>query len=174
MAPYPDGSSFIDGRFGAGTGEELTVIDPSTGKQLWSYRADEPETVSRAIDAAAAAFPGWSGSTPAERSGVLLALARELAAVAEDLAQTETAQAGKPIRLSREFDVPGSIDNVEFFAGAARHLEGRSSGEYSPDHTSRSAARRSVWSGRSRRGTTRCRWRCGRSCRRSRPATRSC
>jgi betaine-aldehyde dehydrogenase len=54
----------------------------------------------------------------------------------EELAQTETAQAGKPIRLSREFDVPGSIDNVAFFAGAARQLDGHAAGEYSGDHTS--------------------------------------
>jgi betaine-aldehyde dehydrogenase len=56
--------------------------------------------------------------------------------MAEELAQAETAQAGKPIRLSREFDVPGSIDNVAFFAGAARRLDGHASGEYSADHTS--------------------------------------
>ena len=55
---------------------------------------------------------------------------------AESLAQTESWQAGKPIRLAREFDVPGTVDNTAFFAGAARTLEGRAAGEYSPDHTS--------------------------------------
>jgi betaine-aldehyde dehydrogenase len=67
---------------------------------------------------------------------VLHALAAELDSMAEELAQAETAQTGKPIRLSREFDVPGSIDNVSFFAGAARNLEGKAAGEYSADHTS--------------------------------------
>jgi hypothetical protein len=55
---------------------------------------------------------------------------------AEELAQLESRQAGKPIRLAREFDVPGTVDNVAFFAGAARSLEGRATAEYSPDHTS--------------------------------------
>jgi betaine-aldehyde dehydrogenase len=67
---------------------------------------------------------------------VLLALARELEANAEELAQAETAQTGKPIRLSREFDVPGSIDNVAFFAGSARRLDGAAAAEYSGTHTS--------------------------------------
>ncbi|WP_348231234.1 aldehyde dehydrogenase family protein, partial [Salmonella enterica] len=78
----------------------------------------------------------WSRATPAERSGALVALAAHLETLAEELAPAETAQSGKPIRLSREFDVPGSIDNVAFFAGAARHLDGHASGEYSADHTS--------------------------------------
>ena len=130
------GSNYIDGVFGDGAGEELAVVDPSTGRTVRSYRADDPATVGRAVDAARRAFPEWSRATPAERSGVLLALARELAVVAEDLAQAETAQTGKPIRLAREFDVPGSIDNVEFFAGAARHLAGHASAEYSAEHTS--------------------------------------
>ena len=55
---------------------------------------------------------------------------------AEAYAQVETAQTGKPIKLTREFDVPGSIDNVSFYAGAARHLEGKASGEYDGLHTS--------------------------------------
>src|SRR5690606_7163087 len=55
---------------------------------------------------------------------------------AEDLAVAETRQCGKPIRLAREFDVPGSIDNVSFFAGVSRDLGGKAAGEYSPDHTS--------------------------------------
>ena len=55
---------------------------------------------------------------------------------ADDLARTETRQTGKPIRLSTGFDVPGTVDNVAFFAGAARNLEGKAAGEYSGDHTS--------------------------------------
>lgn len=131
-----DTSNYIGGKAGAGDGPELPVIDPSTGEVIWTYRSDTAATVAEAVEAAEAAHPVWSASTPAERSGVLHALAVELEKVAEDLAQAETAQAGKPIRLSREFDVPGSIDNVSFFAGAARHLEGQASGEYSADHTS--------------------------------------
>jgi betaine-aldehyde dehydrogenase len=136
MINRPQTSNYVGGTPGAGTGPELPVVDPSTGEVVWTYHADTPETVDTAVDAAARAFPDWSRATPAERSAVLHRLAAELEAVAEELAQTETAQTGKPIRLSREFDVPGSIDNVAFFAGAARHLDGKAAGEYSADHTS--------------------------------------
>ncbi|MFI6576195.1 gamma-aminobutyraldehyde dehydrogenase [Nocardiopsis sp. NPDC050513] len=129
-------SNHIGGIPGVGDGPELEVVDPSTGRTVWTYRADTPEAVRAAVDAAAEAFPAWASATPAERSTVLHRLAAELETVAEDLAQAETAQAGKPIRLSRGFDVPGSIDNVWFFAGAARNLEGKAAGEYSAEHTS--------------------------------------
>lgn len=74
--------------------------------------------------------------SPAERSGALLALADVMERRAGEYAEVETAQTGKPIKLSSEFDVPGSIDNIRFFAGAARLLDGRSSGEYDGAHTS--------------------------------------
>ncbi|HST81653.1 MAG TPA: gamma-aminobutyraldehyde dehydrogenase [Kineosporiaceae bacterium] len=136
MRDFPEHSNYIDGKSGTGKGPEQAVIDPSSGEVIWTYRSDDDSSITVALDAAEAAYPAWSAATPAERSGLLHALASELEAVAEDLAQAETAQTGKPIRLSREFDVPGSIDNVSFFAGAARHLSGQSSGEYSADHTS--------------------------------------
>lgn len=129
-------SNYIGGVFGTGQGPEQTVIDPATGQTIRTYRADDESSVAAAIAAARDAFPQWSGAAPAERSAALYALFGELEKVAEDLAQAETAQTGKPIRLSREFDVPGSIDNVAFFAGAARHLPGHASAEYSGDHTS--------------------------------------
>ena len=131
-----DSSNFIGGTAGVGDGDEQQVIDPSTGRVLVRYRADSPAQVQGAIDAAAKAFPQWSRATPGERSAALLALASELESAAEELARTESAQTGKPIRLAREFDVPGSIDNVAFFAGAARQLSGRATAEYSGDHTS--------------------------------------
>jgi len=124
MSTYPNTSNYIGGKAGTGQGPELPVVDPATGTVIWTFRCDDQLTVDAALDAAQDAFPEWSGATPAERSGILLRLAAELEAVGEELAQTETAQTGKPIRLSREFDDPGSVDNVAFFAGAARHLEG--------------------------------------------------
>ncbi len=136
MSDYPTFSNYIGGQPGVGTGPEQTVINPATGETIWTYLADEPAAVEAALDAAHAAFPEWSGATPGDRSGALLKLGAELEAIADELAATETAQAGKPIRLSTEFDVPGSIDNVLFFAGAARRLDGHASGEYSGDHTS--------------------------------------
>ena len=132
----PEGAHVVDGRSITDDGPVQDVLDPSTGEVLWSYPAATPATVGRAVEAAAAALPGWSRTTPADRSGLLLALAAELDRLAEELAQVETAQAGKPIRLSREFDVPGSVDNVAFFAGAARRLDGMAAAEWDGAHTS--------------------------------------
>lgn len=92
--------------------------------------------VDTAVAAATAALPGWSRATPGARAEVLLRLSSLLADQAEEFAHVETAQTGKPIKLSSEFDVPGTIDNTAFFVSAARNLEGRAAGEYSGDHTS--------------------------------------
>ncbi len=89
-------------------------------------------------------WPSWPTITPIEL-------------VAEEVSQT-----GKPVRLATEFDVPGSIDNIDFFAGAARHLEGKATAEYSGTTRPASGERPSASSPPSPRGTTRCRWRCGR------------
>ena len=88
------------------------------------------------MQAARNAYAEWSRATPADRSAVLTTFARLLSDRAEEIAQLESRIAGKPIRLASEFDVPGTIDNVAFFAGAARNLEGKASAEYSADHTS--------------------------------------
>ncbi|NLJ53083.1 MAG: gamma-aminobutyraldehyde dehydrogenase, partial [Intrasporangiaceae bacterium] len=109
---------------------------PATGETVWTYQADEESSVAAALDAAAAAFPEWSTATPGDRSAALYALFGELEKIAEELAQAESLQTGKPIRLAREFDVPGTVDNVAFFAGAARTLPGHATGEYSAEHTS--------------------------------------
>ncbi|MER5200379.1 gamma-aminobutyraldehyde dehydrogenase [Streptomyces sp. NPDC002755] len=130
-------AQYIGGRYQDGSStQELTVAEPASGAVLTAFPAASAEDVDRAVRAARRAFPEWAGAGPAERAGALARLATELHRVAEELAVTETRQAGKPIKLTREFDVPGSIDNVEFFAATARHLEGRAAGEYSPDHTS--------------------------------------
>lgn len=89
-----------------------------------------------AVDAARKAFPAWSTATPAERSAVLAKLAKLADEHADQLIAEEVSQTGKPVRLATEFDVPGSVDNIDFFAGAARHLEGKATAEYSGDHTS--------------------------------------
>ncbi len=122
-------------REGGGT-EHYEVRDPATGRVVSSRPEADVRDVDDAVRAAHTSFADWSRTTPAERSTLLSRWAAELDTVAAELADIETLQAGKPIRLSSGFDVPGSIDNVAFFAGAARNLEGRSSAEYSPDHTS--------------------------------------
>ena len=128
---------FIAGsrRTGA-SGEHFDVTDPATGETVEQVVLADGSDVDTAVAAARAAFPAWSGAPPVERSAALTRLAALLAERAGDLARTETRQTGKPIRLSTGFDVPGTVDNIAFFAGAARDLEGKAAGEYSGDHTS--------------------------------------
>lgn len=139
MPPTIDdtGQQFIGGRRRRGSSSEpLTVTNPSNQDVLATDTLASPADVDAAVAAATAAFPGWAAATPADRSTLLHRLAAELDAVAPGLALAETRQGGKPIKLAGGFDVPGTIDNVSFFAGAARNLEGRASAEYSGEHTS--------------------------------------
>ena len=108
-----------------GSGEVFAVTDPATGETLEQVVLADAADVDAAVAAARAAFPAWSGAPPVERSGALNRLAALLADRADVLARTETAQTGKPIRLSTGFDVPGTVDNVAFFAGAARQPRGQ-------------------------------------------------
>ncbi|MFD9619130.1 gamma-aminobutyraldehyde dehydrogenase [Streptomyces virginiae] len=134
---FADGAQYIDGHLRPGTSvQSHTVIDPATGDEVLTYELASTADVDEAVAAAKRAFPGWSGATPGERSDALHKLAAVLAEQAEDFAYAESLQCGKPIKLSTEFDVPGTIDNTAFFAGAARHLQGQAAAEYSGDHTS--------------------------------------
>ncbi|MCA1221337.1 gamma-aminobutyraldehyde dehydrogenase [Streptomyces sp. 8L] len=134
---FADGAQFIDGRLVPGTsGRSQDVVDPATGETVLTYALASTADVDAAVAAAVTAFPAWSAATPGERSDALHRLAAVLAARSEDFAQAESLQCGKPVKLSAGFDVPGTVDNAAFFAGAARHLQGTSAGEYSADHTS--------------------------------------
>lgn len=121
---------------GEGRGDETKRINPATGEPAETIRYATTDDVDDAVAAARRAFGIWSRCTPAERSDALLALAGELGRRAEEIAAVETAQTGKAIRLATEFDVPGTIDNVSFFAGAARQLQGLAAGEYGAGGTS--------------------------------------
>ncbi|MFF5479579.1 gamma-aminobutyraldehyde dehydrogenase [Streptomyces sp. NPDC012935] len=134
---FADGAQFIAGRLVKGTsGRTHAVVDPATGEEVYTYDLAGTEDVDAAVAAAREAFPAWAAATPGERSDALHRFAAVLAERAEDFARAESLQCGKPLKLTREFDVPGTIDNTSFFAGAARHLAGQSAGEYSGDHTS--------------------------------------
>ncbi|MBM4793205.1 gamma-aminobutyraldehyde dehydrogenase [Streptomyces sioyaensis] len=134
---FAEGAQFIAGSLRSGSsGRTQAVVDPATGETVYSYELAGEAEVDAAVDAARRAFADWGGATPGERSDTLHRFAAALAEDAGDLARAESLNCGKPIKLSEEFDVPGSIDNAAFFAGAARHLEGKAAGEYSPDHTS--------------------------------------
>ncbi|MFE2022011.1 gamma-aminobutyraldehyde dehydrogenase [Streptomyces sp. NPDC059499] len=134
---FAKGAQYIGGTLLPGTsGHHQEVVDPATGRTVYRYELAGTDDVDAAVAAARAAFPAWSGTTPAERSGLLHRFAAVLDAQAADFAYAESLQCGKPVKLSTEFDVPGTVDNTSFFAGAARNLEGKSAGEYSGDHTS--------------------------------------
>ncbi|MFV8053484.1 gamma-aminobutyraldehyde dehydrogenase [Mycobacterium sp. 48b] len=129
-------SSWINGAPVTTAGATHQIIDPATGRPVADYALATPADVDNAVDAARKAFPTWSKATPAERSAVLAKLAELADEHADQLIAEEVSQTGKPVRLATEFDVPGSVDNIDFFAGAARHLEGKATAEYSGDHTS--------------------------------------
>lgn len=130
---------FIDGEWvPASDGQTREITDPATGRAVATVPEAAAADVDRAVQAArAAAEDGrWSSLSPGERSSVLLALAERLQARSDDLAAMEVQQTGKPLKLARDGDIPFAIDNVRFFAGAARLLEGRAAAEYSGMHTS--------------------------------------
>jgi betaine-aldehyde dehydrogenase len=129
--------NFVNGQFtGAVSGAVSEVVDPSTGEAYASAPVSGPQDVDTALQAAATAFRTWRDSTPAERSLALLKFADAIEARAEDLIEAESRNTGKPVALTRTDEVPPLADELRFFAGAARVLEGRSAGEYLADHTS--------------------------------------
>jgi betaine-aldehyde dehydrogenase len=129
--------NFVNGKH-ADTREGRTsdVLDPSTGEVYAQAPVSDASDVDEALRAAAEAFPGWRDSTPSERSLALLRLADAIDAHADELVEIEAKNTGKPLALTRSEELPPSADQIRFFAGAARLLEGRSAGEYMRDHTS--------------------------------------
>jgi betaine-aldehyde dehydrogenase/aminobutyraldehyde dehydrogenase len=119
----------------AADGATEQVIDPASGEQIATVALGGAADVDQAVAAAEGAFDGWAATTPGKRAELLLQLADRLEAHAEEFAQLESANVGKPITVARE-EIPFGVDNMRFFAGAARVLEGRAAGEYSPTHTS--------------------------------------
>ena len=128
--------SWIDGASIVTGGGLHRVLNPATGEAVAEYALASPGDVDTAVASARAALSTWATATPVDRSAVLFKLAKLAAEHADALVVEEVSQTGKPVRLAGEFDVPGSVDNIDFFAGAARHLEGKASAEYSADHTS--------------------------------------
>src|SRR4051794_37223405 len=113
----------------------MEVVNPATGETIAEVPRASAEDVDRAVQAAKRALPEWLETTPAERAELLLKLADALDEHADELAELESRNVGKPLAYAKD-EMPVCSDNIRFFAGAARILEGRSAGEYMRGYTS--------------------------------------
>jgi betaine-aldehyde dehydrogenase len=128
--------NFIAGAFarpGAGAREE--IHDPATGDVIASAPLSDAADVDAAVAAAKGAFDGWAGTTPGERALALLRIADAIDDRGEEICRAESLNVGKPISAMRE-ELPSIADNLRFFAGAARVMEGKAAGEYLEGYTS--------------------------------------
>src|SRR5919199_695365 len=125
------GGEWVD----SASGETMEVLNPATGETIAEVPRGTGEDVDRAVEAAKRALPEWLETTPQERSEALLRLADLLEEHADELAQLESINVGKPLPAARD-EMPVSADNLPFFAGAARVLEGKAAGEYMRGYTS--------------------------------------
>jgi betaine-aldehyde dehydrogenase len=126
------GGEYVDTQ----SGLTLELVNPSTGEVFAESPLSGAADVDGAFSVAAEAFPAWRDKTPSERSRALYQIADALEARADDLVAAESENTGKPIGLTASEEIPPMIDQVRFLAGAARVLEGLSTGEYMADHTS--------------------------------------
>jgi aminobutyraldehyde dehydrogenase len=113
----------------------IDVINPATAETIGAVPNMTADEVDAVVERAKQALPDWLDATPKERSELLYKLAQILEDNAEELAQIESSNVGKPLMVSRD-EMPFSADNLRFFAGAARNLEGKSAGEYIKGYTS--------------------------------------
>ncbi|MGA1811119.1 gamma-aminobutyraldehyde dehydrogenase [Frondihabitans sp. 4ASC-45] len=129
--------NFIDGEYVEATGETtFDLIDPATEEVYGLSPVSDPESVDRAYQAAARAFETWGETTPAERQLALFRIADAIEARADEFADLESHDTGKPRATLVDDEILMSVDQIRFFAGEARHLSGMSAGEYLKDHTS--------------------------------------
>ncbi|MGW4461100.1 gamma-aminobutyraldehyde dehydrogenase [Micromonospora sp. NPDC004704] len=117
-------------------GHGVDLIDPCTGEVFAQSPVSGAADVDAAMTAAATAFESWRDVTPADRQRALLKLADAVESRAAELVDAEVRNTGKPRQLTADEELPPSVDEFRFFAGAARMLEGRSAGEYMAGHTS--------------------------------------
>src|SRR5262245_41324315 len=136
MATVTTNKIFVGGKWTeAADGGTTAVLNPATGDTIAEVPACTAADVEVAVESAVHALPEWLDSTPAERAELLLKLADVLDDNAEELAEIESRNVGKPLGYARD-EMPVCSDNLRFFAGAARILEGRSAGEYLKGYTS--------------------------------------
>ena len=129
--------NFVGGKWAdAASDTRAELINPSTGEAFATAPVSSQADVDAAFSAASEAFPTWRDATPGERSLALLRIADAIEANADKLVAAESENTGKPIALTTSEEIPPMVDQIRFFAAAARMLEGRSAGEYMSGFTS--------------------------------------
>jgi betaine-aldehyde dehydrogenase len=129
--------NFVNGRYvDSRDGQTTELIDPSTGQVFASAALSGKKDVDDAMAAAASAFTSWSQTTPSERSLALYRIADAIESRAEEIVAREVQNTGKPIALTMSEEIPPMVDQIRFFAGAARMLEGKATAEYMANMTS--------------------------------------
>ena len=130
-------ANFINGKSVDSTsGETTSIINPSTGQAYASAPKSNSVDIDSAFKAASDAFPGWRDSTPSQRQLALIRIADAFESKQSELIEIESQNTGKPISLVTSEEIPPMVDQIRFFAGAARNLEGKSAAEYMPGMTS--------------------------------------
>jgi betaine-aldehyde dehydrogenase len=129
--------NFVNGEYvAAASGQVSEVVDPSMGEPYAQAPVSGPADVEAALRAAAGAFEVWRDTTPAERSLALLRMADAVEARADEIVAAECRNTGKPVGITMAEEIPPLVDELRFFAGAARIMQGTSAGEYLAGHTS--------------------------------------
>jgi len=129
--------NFVDGQYtDSESGATKDLVDPATGEVFATMPDSSSADVDRAFAVAQRAFEGWRETTPSQRSLALLRIADAIEARAEELVEAESENTGKPKALTLSEEIPPMVDQIRFYAGAARLLEGRSAGEYMTGFTS--------------------------------------
>jgi betaine-aldehyde dehydrogenase len=126
------GGKFVD----PADGEKEDVINPATGEVIARAPLSTKEDVDKAVAAARKAAEDWGNTTPGERQALLLKLADAFEERADEITDLETMDAGKPRQAMFDEEIPPMVDQLRFFAGAARTMEGRAAGEYMEGYTS--------------------------------------
>ena len=129
--------NFVNGRYtDAADGRTISVVNPATGEEYATAPLSGAADIDAAMAAASDAFEIWRDTPPKDRSLALFRIADEIERRGEEFIALESENCGKPIEITRSEEIPPMVDHVRFFATAARHLEGKSAGEYVPNMTS--------------------------------------
>ena len=129
--------NFIDGKLvDPIAGETSSILNPATGEEITQAPVSTEADADLACQAALRAFEDWKNTTPAQRSLSLLRIADALEDRADEFVRLEVEDTGKPFQLTMDEEIPPAVDQIRFFAAAARMLEGRAAGEYAEGHTS--------------------------------------